>query len=156
MVAGRKIEEVVHQIVEEIISEDASLFIVKVILKGNQGNQKLIVLLDGDEGITIDMCSKVSRGLSAVLEEKDLIDGKYFLEVSSAGLDFPLQFVRQYQKNIGRSLKVDLEDGTSVSGELKEVSEEKVVLEEKVKKEVLTHEVEFSDIKKSMVLVSFK
>ena len=156
MVAGRKIEEVVHQIVEEIISEDASLFIVKVILKGNQGNQKLIVLLDGDDGITIDMCSKVSRGLSTVLEEKDLIDGKYFLEVSSAGLDFPLQFVRQYQKNIGRSLKVDLEDGTSVSGELKEVSEEKVVLEEKVKKEVLTHEVEFSDIKKSMVLVSFK
>lgn len=156
MVAGRKIEEVVHQIVEEIISEDASLFIVKVILKGNPGNQKLIVLLDGDEGITIDMCSKVSRGLSTVLEEKDLIDGKYFLEVSSAGLDFPLQFVRQYQKNIGRSLKVDLEDGTSVSGELKEVSEEKVVLEEKVKKEVLTHEVEFSDIKKSMVLVSFK
>jgi len=156
MVAGRKIEEEVHQIVEEIISEDASLFIVKVILKGNHGNQKLIVLLDGDEGITIDMCSKVSRGLSAVLEEKDLIDGKYFLEVSSAGLDFPLQSIRQYQKNIGRSLKVDLEDGTSVSGELKEVSEEKVVLEEELKKEVLTHEVAFSDIKKSMVLVSFK
>lgn len=156
MVAGRKIEEEVHQMVEEIISDDPALFIVKVILKGNQGNQKLIVLLDGDEGITIDKCSKVSRRLSEWLEEQDLVDGKYFLEVSSAGLDFPLQSIRQYRKNIGRSLKVDLENGESVTGELKEVSEDLIKLEEKKKKEVLNHEVKVSDIKKSMVLVSFK
>lgn len=156
MVAGSKIEEDVHHMVQGIIEADPSLFIVKVILKGNSGNQKLIVLLDGDEGVTIDQCGQVSRELSELLEEQDLIDGKYFLEVSSAGLDFPLQLERQYRKNIGRSLKVDLQDGQSFSGELKIVGEDKVVLEETVKKEIVTHEINFSDIKKSMVLVSFK
>ena len=116
----------------------------------------MIVLLDGDEGITIDQCSQVSRELSGLLEETDLIDGKYFLEVSSAGLDFPLQSIRQYYKNVGRSLKIDLADGSQVSGELKTVEDDKIVLEEKVKKEVITHEINLSDIKKSMVLVSFK
>ena len=156
MGVGKKIEEEVQHMVEGIIAGDPSLFLVNVILKGNSGNQKLIVLLDGDEGITIDQCSQVSRELSGLLEETDLIDGKYFLEVSSAGLDFPLQSIRQYYKNVGRSLKIDLADGSQVSGELKTVEDDKIVLEEKVKKEVITHEINLSDIKKSMVLVSFK
>lgn len=143
-------------IVEEIISEDSTLFVVKVILKGNSGSQRLIVLLDGDQGINIDRCSKVSRALSAILEEQDLIDDKYHLEVSSAGLDFPLQSVRQYKKNVGRSLKVDLLDGSNVSGELKDVNDDLIVLEEKQKKETKSHEINFSEIEKSMVLVSFK
>ncbi|MEQ8472918.1 MAG: ribosome maturation factor RimP [Marinoscillum sp.] len=156
MRVGKQIEEEVTGIVEEIISEDSTLFVVKVILKGNSGSQRLIVLLDGDQGINIDRCSKVSRALSAILEEQDLIDDKYHLEVSSAGLDFPLQSVRQYKKNVGRSLKVDLLDGSNVSGELKDVNDDLIVLEEKQKKETKSHEINFSEIEKSMVLVSFK
>ncbi len=156
MVVGSNIEEEVLRLVEGIIESDPSLFIVKVILKGNSGNQKLVVLLDGDDGITIDQCSQVSRKLSGILEELDLIDSKYFLEVSSAGLDFPLQSIRQYRKNIGRSLRVEVTNGEPVSGELKTVEEDKMLLEEQVKKEVVTHEINFSDIKKTMVLVSFK
>lgn len=142
--------------VEAIIADEPALFVVNVILKGNPGNQKLIVLLDGDEGITIDQCSKVSRGLSAELEEKDLIDGKYHLEVSSAGIDFPLQSIRQYQKNIGRSLKVTMMSGDVYTGELAEVSDDFIVLNEQQKKESIEHKISLSEIDKSMVLVSFK
>lgn len=156
MVVARPIEEEVFQIVQGIISSDPALFIVKVILKGTVGNQRLIVLLDGDQGVTIDQCGSVSRKLAEVIEERGLIEDKYFLEVSSAGVDFPLQYVRQYKKNIGRSLKVDLKDGTTVSGELQEVNDEMIVLVEKVKKETKSHQVKFNEINKSMVLVSFK
>lgn len=142
--------------VQEIIAEDESLFLVKVILKGNAGNQKLLILLDGDEGIGIDECSFVSRKLSEQLEELDLIDGKYMLEVSSAGLDFPLSSERQYRKNIGRSLKVDLKNGETVSGELKDVNSECVTIEVVEKKTTKQLQLAFNDISKSMVLVSFK
>jgi len=156
MVTQKPVEQAVEEMVNGIISSDTELFLVKVILKGNSGNQKLIVLLDGDNGVTIDQCSTVSRELSGMLEEQDLISGKYFLEVSSAGLDFPLQSVRQYRKNIGRSLKVFLLDGKDISGELKEVTEDNIVLEEKKKKESIQHDIKFNEINKSMVLVSFK
>ncbi|MFY0605729.1 MAG: ribosome maturation factor RimP [Cyclobacteriaceae bacterium] len=156
MITQQPIEAEIEQFVSEIISESEELFIVKVILKGHVGNQKLIVLLDGDNGVTIEQCSKVSRSLADILEEKDIFSEKYMLEVSSAGLDFPLQNLRQYKKNIGRNLKIDLVDGSSIKGELIEVREEHVVLKETLKKETKEHKINIKEINKSMVLVSFK
>lgn len=149
-------EDEVKRMVEEIIANDPSLFLVEVKLKGNPGNQRLIILLDGDNGITIDQCSEVSRSLSARLEELELIDGKYHLEVSSAGVDFPLQSVRQYQKNVGRSLKVALKDGSNLEGELLEARNELIVLEEKKNKTQIRHSIKMEEIDKSIVIVSFK
>ncbi len=142
--------------VERFITDAPDLFIVKVILKGNPGSQKLIILLDGDQGVTIDQCSKVSRAVSAELEENDLIDGKYFLEVSSAGLDFPLQSLRQYKKNVGRSLKVTTFEGEEIEGKLKEVIDNRITLEVSSKKTTELKEIEIDKLSKSMVLVSFK
>lgn len=98
----------------------------------------------------------MSRSLAAQLEEKDLIADKYHLEVSSAGVDFPLQFVRQYQKNVGRSLSVTLKDGSKLEGELKEVQNELIMLDEKKKKETVRHTIKLEEIDKSIVIVSFK
>lgn len=156
MIIQETLENKIEVMVSEIIADDADLFLVKVVLKGNVGNQKLIILLDGDSGVNIDQCSKVSRKLAAILEEKEFFSDKYFLEVSSAGLDFPLQLNRQYEKNIGRSLKVDLKNGDSIKGELKEVSAEMIKIEEVVKKVTTLRDVHFNEINKSMVLVSFK
>lgn len=100
--------------VDDILTDESDLFLVGLSLKGNAGNRKLGIFLDGDDGISIDQCSSVSRQLASRLEEEDLIDGKYVLEVSSAGIDQPLTMLRQYKKNIGRSLKVQLEDGLEV------------------------------------------
>lgn len=156
MVIQKSIEETVTDMVTEIISDSEDLFLVKVILKGNTGTQKLIVLLDGDRGVTIDQCIMVSRALSAQLEDLDPIDDKYMLEVSSAGIDFPLQSLRQYQKNVGRTLKVTLNEGGDISGTLLEVKDDTIVLQEQKKKETVEHSINLNDISKSMVLVSFK
>ncbi|XOV92350.1 MAG: ribosome maturation factor RimP [Bacteroidota bacterium] len=151
------VEELVQQIAEEAIKDDKSLFLVGVKLKGTLGNQKLLIWIDGDEGVTIDQCVMVNRFVSAALDEReDLIPGKYQLEVSSAGIDYPLQFYRQYKKNVGRSLKVSLKDGSEVKGELISVEEKGITLLEASKKAEKEVKISFDDMEQSKVLVSFK
>jgi len=139
-------EKEIMEIVESVLKED--LFIVDVIIKGNTGNQKVIVLIDGDNGVSIDQCSEVSRKLGNEIEERGIIPGKYILEVSSPGLDFPLSKKRQYNKNIGRTLTVELNDGTKIEGKLNRVEESSI--------EVNDQSISFEEIKQSKVKISFK
>lgn len=141
---------------DEIINQDEDLFLVEVSHKGNSGNSKLLVLIDGDQGLDIDRCARVSRQLGAQLEELDIIPGKYTLEVSSPGIDQPLKLKRQYVKNIGRSLKVELNDGEKKEGVLTAVKDEQFELEEMKNKEKVISTIALSDVKKSKVIVSFK
>ena len=142
-----KLREIANPILEE-----EGLFLVDIVIKGHAGNPKVIVLADGDQGISIDQCGKVSRKLGNFIEEQELIVDRYTLEVSSPGLDFPLKIDRQYHKNVGRTLLVDFEDGASVEGELLEVDGNEIRL--KVKNEVKGFP--FRDIKQSKVKISFK
>ena len=150
------VEEKVKGMVEQAIEDDKALFLVGVKLKGNPGNQRLLIWLDGDAGVTIDQCVKVNRKLSEVLDEENLIEGKYQLEVSSAGIDHPLQFLRQYKKNVGRSLKVQLKDGSEVKGKLVSVDKKAMVLLKTGKKSEEEVTIDFDLIEQSKVLVSFK
>lgn len=134
------------------ILEVQNLFLVDLVIKGNEGNQKLIVLVDGDDGLTIDQCGSVSRELGLRIEEEELVDSKYTLEVSSPGLDFPLKLERQYTKNIGRELTVDLIGGEKVEGVLTSTSSESIKIMEKTKE----RDIPFENIKQSKVKISFK
>lgn len=155
--SGLSIEKQVETILlEEILDQDEDLFLVEVSHKGNSGNSKLLVLIDGDQGLDIDRCARVSRQLGAQLEELDIIPGKYTLEVSSPGIDQPLKLKRQYVKNIGRSLKVELNDGEQKEGVLTAVEDEQFDLEVTNKKEKMISTIALSDVKKSKVIVSFK
>ncbi len=112
---------------EEILSEEPVYFLVDLRIKPTN-NVK--VFLDGDSGITIEKCVQVNRKLYRKLEEAAIFpDGDFSLEVSSAGLDEPLKLFRQYKKNIGRLVEVQLQDGTQKEGQLKDVSNEGIVLE---------------------------
>jgi len=135
-------------------------FLVDIILKGTDQNRKVIVLLDGDNGVNIDECAKLSRGIAAELELDDPFPGKYTLEVSSAGLDHPLSLKRQYFSRIGKLLKLRLKEGKELEGKLQEVLEEEIVLERKIrgnkKQSTEVTRVSLADIDRAMVQVSFK
>ncbi len=139
--------------------KDESHFIVDVVasFKGNPG--KLLVIVDGDNGIGIDDCADLSRELSKTLDEANLIDKAFNLEVSTPGLDQPLKSKRQYVKNIGRNVRVRLADKTE-EGKLTAVTDLAIVLTQTVgsgkKKEEKTVEIPFDKIDKTIVLVSFK
>lgn len=156
-----ELEQKIAEKVNELL-EDESHFLVEVNLSNNRIGTKLLVLLDGDEGISIESCARVSRGLGRWIEEEELIKSSYQLEVSSPGIERPLQGLRQYRKNIGRTLKLISPDDITRKGLLMEVAEDGVRIEEEVKpegkKKTVKQEVfvPFVEIKKCTVLVSFK
>jgi ribosome maturation factor RimP len=136
-----------------------SQFIVDVVLSSRQGPRKVLILLDGDHGVSIDDCADLSREMAKALDENNWIDDNYTLEVSTAGIDQPLKLARQYKKNIGRRVRVKLKDA-SIEGTLTGSDAEKIVLAEETgtgkKKEVKTREIPFTEIEKTLVMVSFK
>jgi len=156
-----RIEEIVQNLIEE------EYFIVEVSDSGSGGRQKITVLIDGDNGITIEKCAEVSRKLGNEIEKQELIDQNFILEVSSPGADSPLKFLRQYKKNIGRKLKVQLEDENSLSGTLMGVNEDSIVIEAELpvvnrngkvmknKKTFQETEIPFNKIRKTSVIISF-
>jgi ribosome maturation factor RimP len=139
---------------------DQENFLVDIILKGNANQQKVLILIDGDQGVNIDVCAKLSRAVAAELELANLFPDKYTLEVSSPGLDHPITMLRQFKARVGRSLKLTLLDGNELTGKLLGVAQDKIVIDKVIiqGKKQITEELEISlaEVSKAMVIVSFK
>lgn len=145
--------------------EEGKYFIVDIQVKATRSSQKIMILLDSDEGITIQECADISRALGNDLEAANLIETAYTLEVSSPGLDQPLRLPRQYRKNVGRSIKVALTSGETLTGTLVEAKENSIVLQlpppkkkakVPVEESALRPEIALEDITRALVQVSFK
>ena len=150
--------ENIRNLVESKLT-DNSQFVVDVVVKGQKGPRKVLIVIDGDNGVTIDDCANLSRELSKTLDDLQLFDDSYTLEVSTPGLDQPLRLRRQYTKNVGRRIKVVSTQGIA-EGKLISASDDKIFLEQEVgqgkEKTIANKEIDFSDIEKTFVLVSFK
>ncbi|HLT81015.1 MAG TPA: hypothetical protein VKZ86_08285 [Cyclobacteriaceae bacterium] len=151
--------EEIRQLAESSL-EDETQFIVDVKLSaGRRPAPKLLVVVDGDKGVSIDSCAEISRKLSKALDDAGVLDGQYVLEVSSPGLDQPLKGERQFRKNVGRRLRVTTESGTD-EGLLERVTPEGILLSGSTgkgkKAEAWSKEIPFSAIRKAIVLISFK
>jgi ribosome maturation factor RimP len=152
------IEKRVKELVEEKIADKPNLFIVDIKM---HANGKLVILVDGDNGIGIDDVAGISRYVGFKLEEENVIETAYNLEVSSPGLDTPLKLIRQYIKNIGRNLAIKMADGSKREGKLSSITEDAIVIEEKVKEkgkraEVIEAVIPIDKIAETKVLISFK
>jgi ribosome maturation factor RimP len=154
------IEKKVAELVEEKITEmeRSDLFLVGAKL---HANGKLIILVDGDKGIGIAECAQISRYVGFKLEEENIIETAYNLEVSSPGLDAPLTLSRQYAKNIGRQLAIKMADGTKKEVNLTGMGEDTIIVEEKIKEkgkkaELVESIIPINQITETKVLISFK
>jgi ribosome maturation factor RimP len=116
------------------------------------------LFLDADEGLNVQKSVSINRQLVAQIDELGWYpNGDYSLEVSSPGVDEPLRSIRQYKKNIGRTLAVTNIEDLEQIGVLKAVTEEGISLVIKInkKKETALVEVPFENIKQSIVQVIF-
>jgi len=152
------IEKRVKELVEEKIADKPNLFLVDIKM---HSNGKLMILVDGDNGIGIDDCVAISRHVGFHLEEESVIETAYNLEVSSPGVDTPLTMIRQYVKNIGRNLAIKMADGSKREGKLSGLTEDAIVIEEKIKKTgkkaaVQESVIPINQITETKVLISFK
>src|SRR5690606_7871408 len=153
-----EIEDRVIELVNEKIADRGDLFLVSAKM---HANGKLEVLVDGDQGISIQDCAAISRHVGFHLEEEGIVDHAYRLEVSSPGVDTPLASLRQYRKNIGRNVQVKLADGKTVEGELLEAEAEGITIADKVKEKgkkasIQERTITFEDIITTKVLISFR
>ncbi|MAI23154.1 MAG: ribosome assembly cofactor RimP [Flavobacteriales bacterium] len=83
------------------------------------------ILLDDDEGISIEKCMVLSRHLESMLD-RDAED--FSLDVSSPGLDQPLKLHRQYLKNIGRTVQLKITGAGKAEGKLTKATEDEITI----------------------------
>jgi ribosome maturation factor RimP len=87
----------------------------------------LQVFIDSEQGVTIDTCTRVSQLLSAKLDQSDLIPGRYFLEVSSPGLERKLRGPEDFARETGKLAHV-VTAGGAIDGVIRRVEGGVVVL----------------------------
>ena len=151
-------KEKVNTLLEECLQEKPTIFLIDLTITDAF---KVIVTLDGDNGVALQDCIDVSRAIENNLdrEEQD-----FSLEVASVGVGSPLKMIRQYKKNIGRTLivKTAIEN---IEAELVEANDDFVILswearepkkigkgKETVQKE---QQIPYTDIKEAIVTVTF-
>jgi ribosome maturation factor RimP len=151
-------KEKVNDLVLEVLLEKPAVFLIDLIISDAF---KICVTLDGDAGVALQDCIDVSRAIENNLdrEEQD-----FSLEVASVGVGSALKMLRQYKKNVGRTLIVKLAAET-IEAELVEANDDFIILSwearepKKVGKGKETvqkrQEIPYSEIREAIVTVTF-
>ncbi|MDP2891862.1 MAG: ribosome maturation factor RimP [Bacillota bacterium] len=127
-----KIEKLVHELIAPVI-ENMGFFLVDVELK-KEGKQKILyIFVDKKGGIAIEDCEAISREAEKLLDAHDPIEERYYLCVSSPGLDRPFKTDTDYERNISREIEVRLytpvEGKKELTGILKAYDAETITLD---------------------------
>ena len=151
-------KEKVNGLVTEGLIDKPSVFLIDLTITDAF---KIIVSIDGDNGVLLQDCIDISRAIENNLdrEEQD-----FSLEVASVGVGSPLKMVRQYKKNVGRTLIVKLATET-IEAELVEANDNFIILSWKARepkkigkgKETVQkrEEIPYTEIKEAIVTVTF-
>ncbi|MBU1636082.1 hypothetical protein KKC97_00255 [bacterium] len=117
--------------ITQLLSDEGVILLEMTSAMRNRRLQIRIIADRKASGITIDDCARLSREIRHLILEKNLVESDFALEVGSPGLDYPLRETWQFEKNIGRLLKILIpgEKGPKeISGRLKEVTPDGIVL----------------------------
>ncbi|WP_310559519.1 ribosome assembly cofactor RimP [Flavobacterium sp.] len=148
----------VNGLIIDALLEKPSVFLIDLTINDSF---KIIVNLDGDNGVALQDCIDISRAIENNLdrEEQD-----FSLEVASVGVGSPLKYRRQYKKNVGRTLIVKLATET-IEAELVEANDNFIILSWKARepkkvgkgKETVQkrQEIPYTEIKEAIVTVTF-
>ncbi len=151
-------QETVKNLVVEALEENERLFLID--LKFLPAN-KIVVVVDGDDGVPLKECVRISRHVEHNLDREA---EDFSLEVSSPGATEPLVNKRQYRKHLGRTLKVTTET-QKYEGVLTNYTDEEIQLEWKTREPkpvgkgkttvVKTATIKHEDINKAKVKIIF-
>ena len=151
-------KEKVNQLLQQGLEEKPSVFLIDLEITEAW---KIIVTLDGDNGVVLQDCIDISRAIEHNLdrEEQD-----FSLEVASVGVGSPLKLKRQYLNNIGRTLIVQIENST-IEAQLVDANQEFITLawEAREPKQIgkgketvqKRQEIPYDSIKEAIVTVTF-
>ncbi|MGX1760119.1 ribosome maturation factor RimP [Streptomyces lydicus] len=118
----------------------------------------LRIVVDSDEGVQLDECAELSREVSQVLDDSEVMGGApYTLEVTSPGADRPLTELRHYRRAVGRLIKAQLHEGGELVARITAVDDAGLDLEVPGVKgrKPTTRRVSFDEIAKARVELEF-
>ena len=113
-------------IVDEALALNESLYLIDLSISVNN---KVQVVVDGDNGVSLSETMRISRAINDNFD-REIED--FSLEVSTPDIAHPLKVKRQYIKNLNRILKVKTEE-EELEGTLVTVDEDKIVLQWKAR-----------------------
>ncbi|MEK6646598.1 MAG: ribosome maturation factor RimP [Candidatus Firestonebacteria bacterium] len=124
------IAEKVKDIIKPIMTE---VELVDVEYKKEGSDWILRVYIDKPCGVTLDDCKAISDTIEPIIDAENILQNKYFLEVSSPGLSRPFKTKEGFKRNIGKlvdlSLYNSIHEQKHLSGIIKEIKEEGIILE---------------------------
>ena len=126
--SSQSLEVTLEQLLEPALKEK-SVELVELSISGNTRRYVLRLFVDRPSGISIGECAQLSRYLADVLDTKDPIQGSYVLEVSSPGLTRPLKSTRDFERALGKKVRLTTRIGVVHTGKLDSVSEGQLVLD---------------------------
>ncbi len=101
----KSVVNAVSEMVEPVLAED-NLELVDIEYKKEGPRWFLRIFIHKPGGITLKDCQTVSRKIEDIIEIENIIAGKYFLEVSSPGLDRPLKSEKDLLRNLNQRVCV--------------------------------------------------
>ncbi len=137
-----KLEEVIKNIVED---NGCELYDIEQTMEGDNKFYRVYITKPG--GVSLNDCAAINNLLSPIFDIEDPVEGKYFLEVSSPGIERKLTKKEHFEKSIGENVKVTTTEGKKIKGQLKSFDGEIA--------EIGKEKVNFNDIKKAKTYVDW-
>ena len=120
----------IREIIQPILQEEGTE-LVEIICRCEADRQVLRLLVDKEGGIALSDCVRLNERISQALDEANTITGRYMIEVDSPGVDRPFKTKRDYERAIGRMVRVTLSeailDKKEYIGRLQEILEDYIM-----------------------------
>ncbi|MDR1976480.1 MAG: ribosome maturation factor RimP [Campylobacteraceae bacterium] len=114
--------------IEKIIEErGAKLYDFESAIENGHKIFRVYITCEG--GVTLEKCEEISKIISPVLDLNPPVSGKYFLEVSSPGIERALKLPKHFKASVGEKVKIKLNNAEKIEGVLVSANDEAVLVE---------------------------
>ncbi|AJC84096.1 ribosome maturation factor RimP [Campylobacter peloridis] len=137
----------------EALCKEANLSFYDDELVSENGKKIYRIYVQKEGGVGLDDCARLSEILSPIFDVEPPVNGEYFLEVSSCGLERKLSKLDHFAKSINELVKITTNEKEKIKAKIISVNDENISLEDLETKEKIT--INFNDIKKAKTFVEW-
>lgn len=137
----------------EALCKEAGLSFYDDELVSENGKKIYRIYVQKEGGVKLDDCAKLSEILSPIFDVEPPVNGEYFLEVSSCGLERKLSKLDHFSKSINELVKITTNEKEKIEAKILSVENENIILENLETQEKIT--INFNDIKKAKTFVQW-
>ncbi|EGK7541188.1 TPA: ribosome maturation factor RimP [Campylobacter jejuni] len=137
----------------EALCKEAELSFYDDELVSENGRKIYRIYVQKEGGVNLDDCTRLSEILSPIFDVEPPVNGEYFLEVSSPGLERKLSKIEHFAKSIGELVKIATNEKEKFEAKIIAVDDENITLENLETQEKTT--INFNDIKKARTFIQW-